>query len=297
MLFLIWIKRTFLIHRRKKRFINESVSTMSERDFLIPVMPSRPMTMLETSVLPEISILPDYASLCISVADQITTVVHRKPNAVLGLATGSTPLGVYELLIRRHQQGILDFSQVTCFNLDEYYPMLPASPHSYHSFMQTYLFNHVNCPRWFVPNGTSRSEEQTVEDRRGYEARIADAGGIDLQLLGIGRSGHIGFNEPGSGRDTRTRLVWLAAETREDATASFGGLENVPLRAVTMGIGTILDAATLVVMAAGRSKASVIHACLTGPITASLPASWVRTHPSVQFHLDASAAALLRQKA
>ena len=253
--------------------------------------------MPQTTAMPQIIVLPDYAGLCVSVADQITALLRRKPNAVLGLATGSTPLGVYDLLVRRCRQGILSFSETTCFNLDEYYPMRPASPHSYHSFMQQHLFNHINCPRWFVPDGTPRSERQIVQDCRDYEARIEDAGGLDLQLLGIGRSGHIGFNEPGSERETRTRLVQLAPETREDAAAVFGSVAKVPQRAVSMGVETILDAAALIVMASGRSKAPVIEACLTGPLTPSLPASWVRMHPSVQFYLDAGAASLLSQSA
>ncbi len=235
----------------------------------------------------------DYPALCELVAERITTLVQSKPNAVLGLATGSTPLGVYERLVERYQDGQIDFSNVTCFNLDEYYPILPDSPHSYHFFMHLHLFRHVNCRRWFVPGGSPGTPEQIAERCHDYEAQIAEAGGIDLQLLGIGRTGHIGFNEPGSLPDSRTRLVTLDPITREDAAAGFGGLAHVPKHAVSMGIGTILEAREIVVLASGEAKAEIVREAFEGKETAQVPASWLRLHPSVRLYLDQGAASRL----
>lgn len=249
--------------------------------------------MTSTISASKVTIAPDYAHLCESVADRISARVQAKPNAVLGLATGSTPLGVYKSLVQRFQDGALDFSGVTCFNLDEYYPMSATSPHSYHSFMQGHLFRHVNCRRWLVPNGQAGSDAQVAETCREYEAQIAEAGGIDLQILGIGRTGHIGFNEPGSPPDSRTRLVSLAPQTREDAAESFGGLTHVPHQAVSIGVGTILEAREIVLMASGAAKAEIVRAAWTGSVTEHLPASWVRTHRNIHLYLDTDAASLL----
>ena len=242
-----------------------------------------------------ITISPDYAALCDVAAERIAALVQEKPDAVLGLATGSTPLGVYERLIQRYQNGQVDFSQVTCFNLDEYYPMLPDSPHSYHFFMRRHLFQHINCSRWFVPDGSPGTPEQIAERCRAYEAQIADAGGIDLQLLGVGRTGHLGFNEPGSPPDSRTRLVTLDPLTREDAAAGFGDLASVPSQAVSMGLGTILDAREIVVLASGAAKAEIVRQAVEGEETAQVPASWLRTHPNVRLYLDQGAASRLQK--
>ena len=237
-----------------------------------------------------IIISPDYAALCELAAERIANLVREKPNAVLGLATGSTPLGVYQRLVQRSQAGQIDFSQVTCFNLDEYFPMLPESPHSYHFFMRQHLFQFVNCSRWSVPDGSPGTPEQIAERCRAYEAKIADAGGIDLQILGIGRTGHLGFNEPGSLPDSRTRLVTLDPVTREDAAAGFGGLAYVPKQAVSMGLGTILEAREIVVLASGAAKAEIVQQAVEGEETAQVPASWLRTHPNVRLYLDQGAA-------
>lgn len=242
---------------------------------------------------PTISIAPDYVKLCEHVADRFTRLIQSKPDAVLGLATGFTPLGVYQSLVRRFQNGEIDFSGVTCFNLDEYYPMLSESPHSYFAFMQEHLFRHVHCRRWFVPEGRAGSPAQIAQSCREYEAHIADAGGIDLQILGIGRTGHIGFNEPGSLPDSRTRLVSLAPQTRADATASFGGLAAVPMQAVSMGIGTILEARAIILMASGAAKAEIVREAWTGAVTERLPASWVQTHSNAVLCLDTEAASRL----
>ena len=168
--------------------------------------------------------------------------------------------------------------------------MLPQSPHSYHAFMQAHLFQHIPCRRWRVPDGQAGSDAQIAERCREYEAQIAAAGGIDFQILGIGRTGHIGFNEPGSLPGSRTRLVSLAPQTREDAAPLFGGLENVPRQAVSMGLGTILEAREIALMASGTAKAKIVRAAWTGDMTPRLPASWVRTHPNAALYLDADAA-------
>jgi glucosamine-6-phosphate deaminase len=244
-----------------------------------------------------VSVSPDYGTLCAEVAGRIAALIRADPDAVLGLATGATPQGVYQNLVRMHQDEGLDFSRVTCFNLDEYYLMAPESPHSYDHFMRENLFDHINCRHWHVPDGRPRTPEALAEACADYEALIREAGGIDLQLLGIGRTGHLGFNEPGSPRDSRTRLVALEVRTREDAAAGFGGLEWVPTHAVTMGLGTVLEARSLALMASGAGKAAVVRAALRGPVTEGLPASLVRTHPDARVYLDRDAATELPEDA
>lgn len=238
-----------------------------------------------------ITVLPDYSTLCGAVATRIADLVRAKPNAVLGLATGSSPLGVYDSLAQWHEEDGLDFSRMASFNLDEYYPMEPDSPRSYHRFMEMNLFSRINCDRWHVPDGAPRGEKEIEEDCRLYEAAINVAGGIDLQLLGIGRTGHIGFNEPGSARNSRTRLVTLHPTTRHDAAKDFGGIDNVPLQAITMGIGTILEARRIVLMASGPGKAAIVRRMLTGEVSVDIPATLLRGHPSVSIYLDEAAAA------
>lgn len=260
------------MHTRRKRFIDD-----------LSISPARAVSGFA-------DVAQDYQRLCELVADRITALVQSKPDAVLGLATGSTPLGVYDLLAQRHQSAGLDFSRVTCFNLDEYYPMPAESPQSYHQFMWKNLFHRINCCCWAVPDGCPRSEEEIAHDCRDYEAQIVEAGGIDLQLLGIGRSGHIGFNEPGSPPASRTRLVTLHPITRQDAADSFGGLGNVPHQAVSMGIGTILEAREIVMMASGTAKAGVVQASWTQKVSRHVPASWIRTHQNARLYLDKNAA-------
>ncbi len=240
---------------------------------------------------------PDYQSCCVDVAAQIAALIREKPNAVLGLATGSTPIGVYAELVRLHREEGLDFSGVTTFNLDEYYPMAADSPHSYHRFMREMLFDHINCVNFHIPDGTPRSEEQVRDDCARFEGLIAEAGGLDIQLLGIGRTGHIGFNEPGAGRDTYTRLVTIDYLTRADAALSFQGIENVPVRAITMGVGTILEARQIIMMASGTHKAAIVQQALEGKITSKVPASFLREHHNAVVYLDEPAAALLTEYA
>ncbi len=246
-----------------------------------------------------ISIFPDYAELSRAVAARIAQIVREKPDAVLGLATGSTPLGVYRELIRLHQEEALDFSRVRAFNLDEYFPIEPDAPQSYARFMREKLFDWINIEphNCFIPSGEARSTEQVEADCAAYEANIAEAGGLDFLLLGIGRTGHIGFNEPGSSRECRTRLVVLDHLTRADAANDFFGLENVPVRAISMGIATILDARQIVLMASGAAKASILAEALEGKITSKVPASWVREGAGLSVMLDESAAARLVERA
>jgi glucosamine-6-phosphate deaminase len=206
-----------------------------------------------------IQIRSDYHTLCAEIAGMIAEVIRRKPDAVLGLATGNSPLGIYDELARLHREEALDFSRVTIVNLDEYYPMEPDDEQSYHRFMYEHLLDRINCRSFHIPHGTRRDSEEIARDCTRYEEMIAEAGGIDFQLLGIGRTGHIGFNEPGSALESRTRLVTLHHLTRLDAAPGFGGLENVPVRALTMGIATILEARQIVLLASGRRKAAIVH--------------------------------------
>src|SRR5437867_3009179 len=205
-------------------------------------------------------VVPDHDDLALRLADRIAAIITRETTAkgrcVLGLATGSTPLGIYRELIRRHQAGEVDFSRVVTFNLDEYYPMPADSPHSYRRYMWENLFAHVNIRREqvHVPDG-GVPRETLAEHCVAYERAIAEAGGIDFQMLGIGKSGHIGFNEPGSSPDERTRLVTLDTVTRKGAPADFFGADNVPREAITMGVATILEAREIALIATGEHTA------------------------------------------
>src|SRR5437667_9548469 len=197
---------------------------------------------------------PDLDDLARRLADLIVAVVARataeRERCVLGLATGSTPLGIYRELIRRHRAGEVDFARVVTFNLDEYYPMPPDSPHSYRRYMWENLFAHVNIKpeHVHIPDG-SVPRERLAEHCAAYERAITQAGGIDCQILGIGKSGHIGFNEPGSSADSRTRLVTLDTVPRRDAAADFFGEDNVPREAITLGVSTILEAREIALIA------------------------------------------------
>lgn len=214
--------------------------------------------------------------------------------AVLGLPTGSTPLGIYAELIRMHQEEGLDFSHVITFNLDEYFGLKPGDLQSYHRWMYEAFFNHVNIPpeNIHIPDGSIPLEEVDEHCRR-YEDAIARAGGIDLQLLGIGRNGHIGFNEPFSVRHSRTRLATLDPITRRDAAANFFTEEHVPAMAITMGLGTILSARKVVLIALGEHKAKIVREAAEGPLSDRVPASWLREHSDATFLLDSAAAAQL----
>jgi glucosamine-6-phosphate deaminase len=230
------------------------------------------------------------------VALMIESLIRQNNSAgrptVLGLPTGSTPVGLYRELIRLHKEAGLDFSRVVTFNLDEYFPMPPDDPHSYNLWMQETFFRHVNIrpENIHIPDGTLPVEEAEDYCAR-YEQRIRRAGGIDLQLLGIGRTGHIGFNEPGSTRHSRTRMVTLDPVTRRDAAGDFFGEENVPHQALTMGVGTILEARKIVIMAFGEHKAPIVARAVEGPMTDAIAASFLQQHPDTTFILDEAAAA------
>jgi glucosamine-6-phosphate deaminase len=225
----------------------------------------------------------------------VAELVRRKPACVLGLATGGTPLGMYRELIRMHQQEALDFSQVTTFNLDEYVGLGPTHPQSYRHFMQENLFQHINIlpERTYVPDGRALDFEAFC---RQYEQRIADAGGIDLQVLGIGSDGHIAFNEPGSSLGSRTRLKTLASETIRDNARFFGGQEKVPRLAVTMGVGTILESRRCLLLALGEAKARAVRDAVEGPMTAQVTASALQMHREVIAVIDEPAAGLLARR-
>ncbi len=244
---------------------------------------------------PRITLSSDAGTAAIRAAAEIARVIRERAaaggRAVLGLATGGTPVPVYRELVRLHREEGLGFQGVTTFNLDEYLGLSPADPRSYHAYMWRHLFAHVDVdPRQVhLPDGTCPRDAIDAHCR-GYEEKIRDAGGIDIQLLGIGRNGHIGFNEPGSARNSRTRLVELDPTTRTDAARDFGGLENVPTHAISMGCGTILEARRIVLLACGRAKAGAVAAMIRGPVDEALPASFLQLHPAVTVHLDAEAA-------
>ncbi len=238
----------------------------------------------------------------LAVAKEIAESIRQKADTgkpcVLGLATGSTPKGVYKQLIRMHREEGLSFKNVITFNLDEYYPIDPDEPQSYMRFMRHQLFDHVDIKpeNIHVPDGTIAKKDVAAFCEK-YESMIEEAGGLDLQILGIGRTGHIGFNEPGSGNASRTRLITLDHLTISDASGDFFGIDNVPRKAITMGVGTIMQSAKVILMAWGEGKSHIIKDAVEGPVTDSLPASYLQEHPDCAVVLDvASSAELARVK-
>ena len=237
-----------------------------------------------------------------TVAKEIARLIQEKAEAgetcVLGLATGSTPTQVYGELVRMHREEGLSFANVVTFNLDEYWPMEPQALQSYRRFMDEHLFKHVDIDpaNTHVPDG-SLVPEEVRGFCEAYEQSIRDAGGLDLQLLGLGRTGHIGFNEPGSGVESQTRLIHLDRVTRKDAASDFFGEENVPNRAITMGVGTILRARRIVMMAFGEGKAGVAARAIEGEVTEFIAASFLQRHPNASAYLDEGAAAALTRGA
>lgn len=244
------------------------------------------------------SVYENSVSASQAVAERIARLVKDKAAkgeyAVLGLATGSTPTGLYDLLVQMHQKGELSFKNVITFNLDEYYPINPESLQSYIRFMKEHLFDHIDIDpaNIHIPDG-SLPREQVAAYCSGYEDAIDKLGGIDLQILGIGRTGHIGFNEPGSTLQSKTRLIRLDKITRMDAASDFFGEENVPQKAITMGVGTIMKAKKVVLMAWGEGKAPVIKEAVEGLVKDSIPASFLQQHPDAEIILDKAAAAEL----
>jgi glucosamine-6-phosphate deaminase len=240
---------------------------------------------------------PDYDQLSREAARIVAAAVSKKPSLKLGLATGSTTLGMYKELVRLHVAHGLDFSQVTTFNLDEYLGLSANHPQSFHRFMHENFFAHVNvaAANIHIPDGTISGNYDDYCDS--YERAIQEAGGIDLQVLGIGRNGHIGFNEPTSSFASKTRLKVLTQDTLEDNRRFFSPDEEMPQCAITMGIGTILEARRILILATGEAKAEAVAHAIEGPITASLTASCLQLHSDVIFIIDEAAAAQLKQRA
>ena len=224
------------------------------------------------------------------IADLIIKKQKQNKNCVLGLATGSSPISVYQELVRMHKEEGLSFKNVITFNLDEYYSMDKNDINSYHHFMGTHLFNHIDIDKKniHIPDGIIK-KDKINEYCANYEKQIVDFGGIDFQLLGIGRTGHIGFNEPGSNYSSLTRLVHLDYMTRNDARKSFYGIENVPTTAITMGIRTIRKSKRIVLMAWGNNKSLVVQKAIEGEIDSNIPSSFLQKHNNVTFVLDESA--------
>ena len=243
----------------------------------------------------EVIITKTYEEMSRAAAEAVAAVMNAKPNAVLGMATGSTPLGLYQELVKMHKKGGLDFSQVTTFNLDEYVGLPVTHPQSYHYFMHENFFKHVNMPiqNIHIPSGTTSNYRAFCE---WYEKRITECGGIDVQILGIGSDGHIAFNEPTSSLSSRTRLKTLAKSTIDDNGRFFKSRDEVPVYAITMGVGTILEARKILLLANGKKKADAVAAAVEGPITSMITASALQLHPDSTVYSDDDAASKLKMR-
>jgi glucosamine-6-phosphate deaminase len=243
----------------------------------------------------EVIISNTYEELSEAAARTVAKTLNSKPNAVLGLATGSTPLGLYKELVRMHREEGLDFSRVTTFNLDEYVGLRKDHPQSYHFFMHENLFKHINIPpqNLYIPSGTTDNYEAFCD---WYERRIRECGGIDLQVLGIGSDGHIGFNEPSSSLGSRTRIKTLTKQTIDDNARFFEEGEKVPAYAITMGVGTILEAKRIMLLASGETEAEAVARAIEGPLTSMNTASALQRHERVIFYLDKAAAGKLEMR-
>jgi glucosamine-6-phosphate deaminase len=240
----------------------------------------------------EIIIQPDGEQASQLAARIVARTVREKPHAVLGFATGNTPLPLYRSLVRMHREEGLDFSGLTSFNLDEYVGIPPAHPSSFHSYMWAHIFSNINLPRERIniPDGLAADIPASC---RKYEQAIRSAGGIDIQILGIGTNGHIGFNEPSSSLSSRTRIKTLTEETRREAAAAFGGEDDVPTHVITMGLGTIMESRMCLLLAFGRRKARAVASAAEGPVTAMVPGSVLQMHPRAILVIDREAAAEL----
>jgi glucosamine-6-phosphate deaminase len=242
-----------------------------------------------------VEVVDDYETLSDRAAAAVIEQIRKKPDSTIGFATGSTPEGLYERLIEAHRQRGLDFSKLTTFNLDEYVGLPPEHPQSYAHYMWTTLFDHVNVTESQVhlPHGMA---EDIDAHCRWYERRIEEAGGIDLQILGIGANGHIAFNEPGSSLGSRTRIKTLTSKTVEDNARYFEDPDMVPEYAITMGVGTIMEAEEVLLLASGERKAEAMKKTLEGPLTAMVPASMVQMHRFAHVIIDEGAATELDYK-
>lgn len=240
----------------------------------------------------EIVILPDAEAVARIVADAVDRLVSSKPNAVLGLATGSSPLGAYDELVRRYRAGTLEFRRTTAFLLDEYVGLAPGHPEAYRAFIERHFAGLVDIDPANVhsPDGSSLDVESACAD---YEQQIRLAGGIDIQLLGVGADGHLGFNEPTSSLASRTRVKTLTDQTRQDNARFFADVDDVPRHVVTQGIGTILEARHLVLIACGAAKAEPIARAVEGPVASMCPASAIQLHPHATVVVDEAAASRL----
>jgi len=228
----------------------------------------------------KVIITVNYEEMSKKAAEIVKKQIKEKPNTVLGLATGSTPLGMYKHLIEMYKRGEIDFSNVITFNLDEYIGLSPDHPQSYHYFMFHNFFNHINIKKEnvHIPNGIA---EDLEEECRKYEEEIEKAGGIDLQILGIGINGHIGFNEPDESIETKTHVVTLTEKTINANKRFFKSAEEVPRKAITMGLGSIMKAKKIVLLASGKNKAEAIKETIKGQLTTKVPATVLALHPDV----------------
>lgn len=229
----------------------------------------------------------DYQELSSIAAQMVASQIRGKPNSVLGLATGSTPLGLYSQLTDMHREAGLDFSQVVTFNLDEYYPIAPSDPASYSCYMEKNFFQHVNVQRsrCHLPNGAAADVQQACRD---YEEEIDRAGGIDLQILGIGANGHIGFNEPSERLQIATHLVPLTEATRMANSRFFASLDAVPRQAISVGMAAIFRARQILLLASGESKGEAVRETVSGVITTRIPATLLQVHPNATLIFDAA---------
>uniref|UniRef100_A0A832DIK3 Glucosamine-6-phosphate deaminase n=1 Tax=Ignavibacterium album TaxID=591197 RepID=A0A832DIK3_9BACT len=237
----------------------------------------------------------NYQQMSVEAARQVASLIRKKPDCVIGFATGSTPLGLYKELIRLHKDEGLDFSKVVSFNLDEYVGLAPTHPESYHYFMWENLFKHINInpSNVHIPMGMAEDIDTFCE---WYEEKIIEHGGIDIQILGIGSNGHIAFNEPGSSLGSRTRIKTLNENTRLDNSRFFKSIDEVPKYAITMGVGTIMEAKRLLLLANGIKKAEAIKQTVEGPIMARYPATIVQLHRYATIIVDKEAASKLEGK-
>lgn len=244
---------------------------------------------VEGSDAMKVIVVKDYQELSKRASFMIAAQVTLKPNSVLGLATGSTPVGTYEALVKLYQEGFVDFTKVKTFNLDEYYHLGPDNPQSYRFFMENHLFSKVNIPKEAIEIPRGLAQDVEAECRR-YEEAIQAAGGIDFQLLGIGVNGHIGFNEPDVKFEAQTHLVALDQETIRSNARFFHSIEAVPKHALSMGIKTIMQSRHILLLASGLEKAETVHQMLKGKITPATPATILQLHPNVTILLDEAAA-------
>lgn len=239
---------------------------------------------------PRVLVFPDARAVARELADRVGAALRHRADLVLGLPTGRTPLLLYEELVALHRQGKADFSRATTFNLDEFLGITAAHPGSYRAFMRRHLFDHVDADPSRM-NFLDGAVSDPFEECERYEREIDRAGGIDVQILGIGTNGHIGFNEPAPELEARTHRVTLKPETRRSNAALFGGdPSNVPAEALSMGMGTILQARKAILIATGKSKARCVERLVNGPITTLLPASFLQLHPNAEIFLDEEAA-------